>query len=141
MAYFLIIKLFEKLRVEKNYNKNLTGVIEHIWKFWKLLKFQENEIFVNLTEKGIVPEMFLTEWFVTFGTSFIPLSYHIKLYRELLEKGWPYFYTMIVFFLKKLYPKFKGLSFPETILIIKSNKNCQVIDWREIFGYGRWAIN
>ena len=132
-GYYLMIKIFDKLKVEKNFNQNLSGILKHCENFWNLFKQQENEIYEDLLNKGIVPEMILPEWFITIGTIIIPLKFHIILFEQIIFKGWPYFYTVVTHYFKELYKKFKFMDFNDTITIIKS-PNKKNIKWIDILG-------
>lgn len=132
-GYYLIINIFSKLEVEKNFTDNLSGILKHCENFWNLFKQQERVIYEDLIKKNIVPEMILPEWFITLGTNNIPLKFHIILFEQIILKGWPYFYTVLIHYFKVLYKKFQYMDFIDTITLIKNNDKND-IKWTDILG-------
>ena len=123
LAYFIIVNLFSVLQVEKNYTSDLSGIQEKTSFFFDAyLKDHCREIHANLTEKDILPQMILPEWFVTLGSSIIPLQHHISFFMNLYQKGWIYLYKVIGNYLQALFPYFQAEDFGGTIIVIKNCK-------------------
>ena len=120
-AYFLIIRLFEKLRLVKLYSENLQHVEEKCDDFFEnVLEQSSPKIYNNLKEKNIKSTMILAEWIITLGFSTIPLVNHIQIFSGLFDGGWNYLFGLLLRFLRTLYPYFEHADFSDTMQLIKS---------------------
>ena len=141
ISYYIMMSLYESLEAYKNYTDNLSGIQCHVDEFYsQYLKYNCNEIYENLEEKDIIPQMLFPEWFVTLGTSIIPLRHHALIFYNLIKHGWYYLYNILQNYLRFLYPYFQNEDFGCTLLIIKNGKfeDGQLIDidWERILGPG-----
>lgn len=123
IAYFIIVNLFKTLKVEHNYTSDLSGIqAKTSFFFDSYLQDNHNDIHTNLVEKEILPQMILPEWFVTLGSSIIPLQHHIAFFTNLYRKGWSYLYKVISNYLGSLFPYFQYEDFGGTVIVIKNCK-------------------
>lgn len=84
-AFFLIIKLYQRLRIPSLYRNNLQGLLSLIQDYFESLRYKLPPVHENLTLKGINPEFFLLNWFVTLGTGVLPQQEHISFLTRLIE--------------------------------------------------------
>ena len=139
-AYFILIKLFQRLKIEEIYSENLSMVEKKCNEFFTfVLEGSSNEIYKKLTGLDITPLMILAEWIITLGFSTVPIERHINIVLGLFEKGWTYFYGLLLKYFRKLYPYFKNADFAETLMIIKNNADPNIrkefgikLDWDKI---------
>lgn len=139
ISYHILVTLFERLEAHKNYQNDLSGIQSNIENFHNsFLKTHSNEIYSNLESKEIIPQMIFPEWFVTMGTSIIPLKYHVHVFYNLIQHNWSYLFNVLRNYLRLLYPYFKDEDFPSSVLIIKNGKfeDGKTIDinWQKIIG-------
>lgn len=139
-AFFLILKMFDKLNMEDIYGDNLQKVEEKAQYFMtQVLESRNTDIFDNLRQKEITPIMILAEWIITLGFSVVPMEQHINLMFGLLEKGWDYLYSVLLWYFRKLAPLFKNRDFADTMQIIKNNSDAKIqeefgfkVDWKNM---------
>lgn len=139
-AYFLVLKLFDKLKMEEIYSENLLRVESKCNEFFNLvLENTSAEIHQKLTGLGITPLMVLAEWVITLGLSSVPIEKHMNVIVGLLERGWSYFFGVLLKFFRRLFVVFKELDFGDTLNVIKNNSDKRVrdqfklsIDWDSI---------
>ena len=139
-AYFLILRLFEKLRMEDIYSDNLLRVEKKSNEFFDLvLEGTSQEVHQKLTGLGITPLMVLAEWVITLGLSSVPIEKHMNVILGLMERGWAYFFGLLLKYFRRLYACFKDLDFGDTLNVIKNNSDKRVreqfklsIDWDAI---------
>lgn len=139
-AYFLIVQLFDKLRMEDIYFENLQRVEEKAEYFMtQVLEVRSTDIYDNLRQKEVTPVMVLAEWVITLGFSVVPMDRHMNLITGLLDKGWDYLYSVLLRYFRRLYPFFANKDFADTMQIIKNNSDPKVqeefgvkCDWEEL---------
>jgi hypothetical protein len=139
-AYFLIVRLFDKLRMEDIYFENLQKVEEKAEYFMtQVLEVRSTDIFDNLRQKEVTPVMILAEWVITLGFSVVPIERHMNLINGLIDKGWDYLYSVLLRYFRRLYPFFANKDFADTMQIIKNNSDPKVqeefgvkCDWEEL---------
>lgn len=64
--------------------------------------------------------MIYPEWIITLGTSLIPLSFHIKLFENLLTKGWEYFFSILKKLTVNLVNQTINMDFSESLMFFKT---------------------
>lgn len=139
-AYFLIVRMFDKLRMEEIYSDNLQLVEEKAQYFMtQVLESRSTDIYDNIRQKEITPVMILAEWIITLGFSVVPIEKHINLMTGILDKGWDFLYAILLRYFRKLFPVFKAQDFAETMQIIKNNGDPKVqaefgftLNWEEL---------
>lgn len=139
-AFFIVAKLFDKLKMEDLYADNLLSVERKCNDFFELvLKQASPEIHLKLTQLGVVPTMVLAEWIITLGFSSVSIEKHINILNGLLEKGWNYFFGVLLKYFRTLYPFFENKDFADTLNVIKNNSDPNIqrdfgihIDWDHI---------
>lgn len=139
-AYFLITRMFDRLRMEEIYFDSLQHVEAKAEVFMtQVLEVRSTDIYDNLRQKDINAIMILTEWVVTVGFNVVPIEKHINLMTGLLEKGWDFLYSVLLRYFRRLFPVFKDLDFADTLTVIKNNGEAKVqeefgfkLDWEEL---------
>ena len=123
IAYYILVQLFDKLGAAQVYAGDLSGIQRHTDTFYSgYLPAHAPEIHANLQAKEVIPQMILPEWFVTLGTSIVPLQHHAQMFINLLQFGWAYLYKVLLKYLRLLYPFFVDEEFGSTVLLIKNLK-------------------
>ena len=126
-AYFLIVKLFEKLKMEEIYADNLSNVEKKSNEFYEfVISGVAQNIYQKLKSMEITPIMLLAEWIITLGFSTVPIEKHMNIVLGLFEKGWNYFFGVLLKYFRKLYPYFENGDFADTLNIIKNNSDPKV---------------
>lgn len=126
-AYFLMTKLFSKMKMEDIYLENLQNVDKKCCDFFEfVLRRSSPEIYENLQSKEVLPVMLLPEWIITLGFSTVPIEKHVNLILGMFEHGWNYLYGVLLRFFRYLFPFFKDFEFAETLQIIKNNSDLKV---------------
>lgn len=139
-AYFLITRMFDRLRMEDIYFENLQRVEERTEYFMtQVLRERSTDIFDNLRQKEITSIMILAEWIITLGFSVVPMEKHMNMITGLLDKGWDFLYAVLLRYFRRLYPVFANRDFADTLQVIKNNSDPRVqeefgfkLDWEEL---------
>lgn len=139
-AYYLIVKMFDKLGMEDIYFENLQRVEEKAEYFMtQVLMNRSTDIYDNLRQKEITSVMILAEWVITLGFSVVPIEKHINLVTGILDKGWDFLYSVLLRYFRKLYPYFQDKDFADTLQIIKNNSDSRIqeefglkLSWEEL---------
>lgn len=139
ISYYILSTLFERLEANRNYTSDLSGIISSIEYFYNnFLKTNATDIYENLQDKEVVPEMIFPEWIVTLGTCRVPLQFHVFIFYNLLQQNWGNLYHIMRNYLRFMYPYYKDEDFATTILIIKNaefeNGDRIDVDWKLILG-------
>ena len=126
-AYFLMVQMFEKLKMQEIYSENLENVEKKAVDFFaSVLGFSAVNIFNDLRNKEITPIMILAEWVITLGFSTVPIETHMNIMMGLFEGGWNYLFSVLLRYFRTLYPFFKDHDFADTMQLIKNNGDVRV---------------
>lgn len=136
-SFYVLTQLFEKLEAHKHYSNMLSAVQYQVDHFCStLLRNNSRNILFNLESKGVHPLTVFSEWFVTLGTSIIPIEYHISIIHNLTKDGWVYLYGVLTNYLQIMYMVFKDEDYSSTVSIIRDrmlqNGRVVEIDWAEV---------
>ena len=91
IAFLLMVHLFHELQMWDIYlpgnppNSDflgLPGVDKHIKIFCRLLKRHDPDLFDHIEASGMPPELYLTEWIISFGGYMIPLEQMVSHYPK-----------------------------------------------------------
>lgn len=137
ISYIIIRELFIRIEAQNHYTYDLSGIQTHVTRFYyDYLRLQAKNVYECLENKEVAPQMILPEWFVTLGTSTVPLLYHADMIYMLIKHGWGYLYSVIRNYLVTLYEYYRDADFSETMGIVKNytlDGNTKInLDWAKI---------
>jgi hypothetical protein len=140
LAYYVIVELFSRLKMETLFDSHMVGVNAKCDEFFEqYLRQQSPEIYSDLTEKQILGQMILPEWIITLGFMLVPIKFHMILIKGLLAAQWPFLHRVMLCYFRLLFKIFRRMKFDEALMMIKRahEENTQKafgfeIDWQRI---------
>lgn len=130
-AFFALRRLFAAVDARGLYGDSLEGVLAEVERF-----FEESlagacpEAFRDLQAKDLPPTALFTEWFVTLGTSVVPLKHHLPLLRGVLASGREFLHRALAAAVAAVLADFRAADAAGTALVLKQLG--RRVRWREL---------
>jgi len=95
----------------------------HINNFAQLLEKYIPKVYSKFVEYDVLPEMYLTEWILSFMCAYIPITWLCQYFNEFFEHGWLSFYAICLAiheFLQDII--LEGYDMPSVLICMKEMK-------------------
>jgi len=99
IAFWVLVSLFEELEMRDIFLPKLPGLSKHCQITDILILNYKPNIYAQLCEFQIRPELFLTEWVLTLFGNIAPITDMGEIYDNLFLQGWVFFYKLVLAFL------------------------------------------
>eukprot|EP01017_Pseudomicrothorax_dubius_P025059 TRINITY_DN2672_c0_g1_i10.p1 TRINITY_DN2672_c0_g1~~TRINITY_DN2672_c0_g1_i10.p1 ORF type:complete len:455 (+),score=55.26 TRINITY_DN2672_c0_g1_i10:268-1632(+) len=142
VAFWLLVMIIEKFELRDIYLPELPGLSKHMQIMEVLLFQHQKDIYEQLYQNNLRMEFFLPEWIMSLACNIIPLENLTIFFTCILSKGWAFFYSLILEYLRFLEHFIVASGDIDTLLqVLKSQstsskrvKDNQMfkIDWKKI---------
>lgn len=117
-AFWLMISLLVKYKLEWNYVHGLPGLAKHA-KILELLLFEQYpNLLCYLNEHRADVSIYITEWCFTLFAKIVPVNDMGLILHEFFNHGWCFFYRLVLAIIIRLKEKLLTLKDPADILTI-----------------------
>src|SRR3569833_2512970 len=86
-AFCLLVRLMNQYHLRELLIKDKPGLHMHLYQFARLLEDLEPALYCHLRRKGISPNLFATQWFLTLFAYRFPLQLVLRIYDLILSEG------------------------------------------------------
>ncbi|KAK2779756.1 GTPase-activating protein [Emmonsiellopsis sp. PD_33] len=86
-AFTLLVKLMNKYRLRDMFIQDMPGLHLHLYQFERLLEDLEPAVACHLRRRGVTPQMYATQWFLTLFAYRFPLQLVLRIYDMIFEEG------------------------------------------------------
>jgi hypothetical protein len=96
---------------------------KHIHQLTSLVEKHLPLIHEKFMENEVMPEMYLTEWILSFMCAYIPINWLCKYFNEFFKHGWNAFYAVCLGIHEFLQPQIlQGYDMPSVLVCMKEMK-------------------
>ena len=117
-AFWLMVSLLKKYKLEMNYIPGLPGLSKHAQILELLLFEQYPNLLCYLNEHRADVSIYITEWCFTLFSKIVPITEMGLVLHEFFEHGWCFFYRLVLAIILRLKEKLLSLKDPADILTI-----------------------
>ncbi|KAI9690852.1 MAG: GTPase-activating protein [Bathelium mastoideum] len=86
-AFCLLVRLMNKYNLRDLFVQDMPGLHLHLYQFERLLEDFEPALYCHLNRKGVKPELYATQWFLTLFAYRFPLQLVLRVYDLILSEG------------------------------------------------------
>ena len=86
-AFCLLVRLMNQYGLRDMFVKDMPGLHLHLYQFERLLEDVEPALCYHLHKRGINPELYATQWFLTLFAYRFPLQLVLRVYDLVLSEG------------------------------------------------------
>ncbi|WEW60840.1 hypothetical protein PRK78_006328 [Emydomyces testavorans] len=86
-AFTLLVKLMNKYGLRNMFIQEMPGLHRHLYQFERLLEDLEPALTCHLRRRGVSPQLYATQWFLTLFAYRFPLQLVLRIYDLLFELG------------------------------------------------------
>ncbi|KAH8697689.1 putative GTPase activating protein [Talaromyces proteolyticus] len=86
-AFGLLVKLMNKYGLREMFIQDMPGLHLHLFQFERLLEDLEPALYCHLRRRGLSPQLYATQWFLTLFAYRFPLQLVLRIYDLILEEG------------------------------------------------------
>lgn len=86
-AFTLFVRLMSKYNLRSMFTAEMTGLHLHLYQFERLLEDFEPALYCHLHRRGIAPDLYATQWFLTLFAYRFPLQLVLRVYDLVLSEG------------------------------------------------------
>jgi ecotropic viral integration site 5 protein len=87
-TFWLMTVLLEEFQLREIYQEGLSGMYRHCFIFNKILEKYLPWVHKHLEDHGIIVEMFLSDWILSFFCSYIPMDRLGEFFDNFFVFGW-----------------------------------------------------
>lgn len=84
-AFCLFVKLMSKYGLREMFTQDMPGLHLHLYQFERLLEEFEPAVFCHLNRRGVTPNLYATQWFLTLFAYRFPLQLVQRIYDLILS--------------------------------------------------------
>ncbi|QKX55663.1 uncharacterized protein TRUGW13939_02760 [Talaromyces rugulosus] len=86
-AFGLLVKLMNKYGLRDMFIQDMPGLHLHLFQFERLLEDLEPALYCHLRRRGLSPQLYATQWFLTLFAYRFPLQLVLRIYDLIFEEG------------------------------------------------------
>lgn len=86
-AFTLFVRLMSKYNLRSMFTAEMTGLHLHLYQFERLLEDFEPALYCHLHRRGVTPNLYATQWFLTLFAYRFPLQLVLRVYDLILSEG------------------------------------------------------
>lgn len=86
-AFTLLVKLMNKYGLRNMFIHDMPGLHRHLYLFERLLEDLEPALTCHLRRRGVSPQLYATQWFLTLFAYRFPLQLVLRIYDLIFEQG------------------------------------------------------
>ncbi|EGE79279.1 GTPase activating protein [Blastomyces dermatitidis ATCC 18188] len=86
-AFTLLVKLMNKYRLRDMFIQDMPGLHMRLYQFERLLEDLEPALACHLRRRGVTPQLYATQWFLTLFAYRFPLQLVLRIYDLIFEEG------------------------------------------------------
>jgi len=86
-AFCLFVRLMNQYRLRDQFVRDMPGLHLHLFQFERLLEDMEPAIYCHLHRRGVSPQLYATQWFLTLFAYRFPLQLVLRIYDLILSEG------------------------------------------------------
>ncbi|KAL9126789.1 MAG: hypothetical protein Q9217_004216 [Psora testacea] len=86
-AFCLLVRLMNQYHLREMFIQNMPGLHLHLYQFERLLEDLEPALYCHLHRKGVAPQLYATQWFLTLFAYRFPLQLVLRIYDLILSEG------------------------------------------------------
>jgi hypothetical protein len=86
-AFTLLVKLMNKYGLREMFIQDMPGLHLHLYQFERLLEDLEPALYCHLRRRGVTPQLYATQWFLTLFAYRFPLQLVLRIYDLIFEEG------------------------------------------------------
>ena len=86
-AFCLLVRLMNQYHLRDMFIQDMPGLHLHLYQFERLLEDMEPAVYCHLHRKGVTPQLYATQWFLTLFAYRFPLQLVLRVYDLILSEG------------------------------------------------------
>lgn len=86
-AFTLFVRLMSKYNLRSMFTAEMTGLHLHLYQFERLLEDFEPALYCHLHRRGVSPNLYATQWFLTLFAYRFPLQLVLRVFDLILSEG------------------------------------------------------
>jgi hypothetical protein len=86
-AFCLLVRLMNQYGLREMFIHDMPGLHMHLYQFERLLEDLEPALYCHLHRKGVNPQLYATQWFMTLFAYRFPLQLVLRVYDLILSEG------------------------------------------------------
>jgi len=86
-AFTLLVKLMNQYGLREMFIQDMPGLHLHLYQFERLLEDLEPALYCHLRRRGVHPQLYATQWFLTLFAYRFPLQLVLRIYDLIFEEG------------------------------------------------------
>ncbi|KAK2768485.1 GTPase-activating protein [Arachnomyces sp. PD_36] len=86
-AFTLLVKLMNKYGLREMFTQEMRGLHLHLYQFERLLEDLEPALACHLHRRGVSPQLYATQWFLTLFAYRFPLQLVLRIYDMIFSEG------------------------------------------------------
>ena len=86
-AFCLLVRLMNQYHLREMFIQDMPGLHLHLYQFERLLEDLEPALYCHLHRKGVAPQLYATQWFLTLFAYRFPLQLVLRVYDLILSEG------------------------------------------------------
>ncbi|KAJ5109031.1 hypothetical protein N7456_005706 [Penicillium angulare] len=86
-AFELLVKLMNKYGLREMFIHDMPGLHRSLFQFERLLEDLEPAVYCHLRRRGVPPQLYATQWFLTLFAYRFPLQLVLRIYDLIFEEG------------------------------------------------------
>lgn len=86
-AFCLFVRLMNHYKLRDLFVQDMPGLHLHLYQFDRLLEDMEPAVFCHLHRRGVTPQLYATQWFLTLFAYRFPLQLVLRIYDLILSEG------------------------------------------------------
>ena len=86
-AFCLFVRLMNQYHLRDMFIQDMPGLHLHLYQFERLLEDYEPAVYCHLHRRGVNPQLYATQWFLTLFAYRFPLQLVLRIYDLILSEG------------------------------------------------------
>ncbi|KAF2089772.1 RabGAP/TBC, partial [Saccharata proteae CBS 121410] len=86
-AFCMLVRLMNKYGLREMFIQDMPGLHLHLYQFERLLEDFEPALYCHLHRRGVSPQLYATQWFLTLFAYRFPLQLVLRIYDLILSEG------------------------------------------------------
>jgi hypothetical protein len=86
-AFCLLVRMMNQYHLREMFIQDMPGLHLHLYQFERLLEDLEPALYCHLYRRGVSPQLYATQWFLTLFAYRFPLQLVLRIYDLLLSEG------------------------------------------------------
>lgn len=86
-AFCLLVRLMNQYHLRQLFIQDMPGLHLHLYQFERLLEDLEPALYCHLHRRGVAPQLYATQWFLTLFAYRFPLQLVLRVYDLILSEG------------------------------------------------------